>query len=51
MVWKHLSHPNIVTFIGVTFEPFQLVSEWMPGGELREYVNNNPNANLIKLVS
>jgi len=31
VVWKHLSCPHIVLFIGVTFEPLQLVFEWMPG--------------------
>jgi len=51
VVWKHLDHPNIVPFKGVTFEPLQLVSEWMPGGELREYIENNPHADLLGLVS
>ena len=50
-MWKHLNHPNIVPFVGVTFEPLQLVSEWMAGGELREYIKNNPNADLNGLVS
>lgn len=50
-VWKNLSHPNVVPLIGVTFEPFQLVSQWMSRGELREYVENNRGANLMNLVS
>jgi len=50
-MWKHLNHPNIVPFIGVTFEPLQLVSEWVTRGELREYVNNNHQTNPINLVS
>lgn len=50
-MWKRLRHPNIVSFKGVTFEPLQLVSEWMPGGELREYIKNNRHQNIIKLVS
>ena len=50
-MWKHLNHPNIVPFNGVTFDPLQLVSEWMPGGELREYIKNNPQTSLINLVS
>ena len=50
-MWKHLHHPNIVSFRGVTFDPLQLVSEWIPGGELRAYVRANPCPNLIKLVS
>ena len=51
VVWKHLNHPNIVSFRGVTFEPLQLVSEWAPGGELREYIRNNGHHILIGLVS
>ena len=50
-MWKRLDHPNIVPFKGVTFEPPQLVSEWMEGGELREYIRNNPDANPVSLVS
>ena len=49
-MWKRLNHPNIVPFKGVTFEPLQLVSEWMHGGELREYIKNNRHANQISLV-
>ncbi|KAF9644875.1 kinase-like protein [Thelephora ganbajun] len=49
VVWKHLNHSNIVPFKGVTLDPLQLVSEWMPGGELRHYVRENPQANLINL--
>jgi len=37
--------------MGVTLKPLQLVSGWMPGGELRSYVKENPHANLINLVS
>ena len=51
VVWKHLDHPNIVPFRGVTFQPLQLVSDWIPGGELREYINKNSQANLISVVS
>ncbi|KAF9647398.1 kinase-like protein [Thelephora ganbajun] len=50
IVWKHLSHPNIVPFKGVTFDPLQLVSEWMPGGELREHIRNNPGADPTSLL-
>jgi len=50
VVWKRLNHPNIVPFMGVTFEPLQLVSEWMPGGELREYVKKDRDTDLISLV-
>ncbi|KAF9642665.1 kinase-like protein, partial [Thelephora ganbajun] len=50
VVWKQLDHPNIVPFKGATLDPLQLVSEWMPGGELREYVKNNSGTNPISLL-
>ena len=50
-MWKRLSHPHIVPFIGATLEPLQLVSGWMPGGELRSYIKGNPRTDLINLVS
>ena len=50
-MWKGLRHRNIVSLIGVTTRPLQLVSEWMPNGNLREYLNKNPGAGRIGLVS
>ena len=50
-MWKQLIHDNIVPFKGVTLDPFQIMSEWMPGGDLTGYINTNPHANPIKLVS
>ena len=51
IVWKRLRHPNVVSFIGVTTEPLQIVSEWMPNGTLPKYVVKNPGADRIGLVS
>ena len=50
MVWKHVSHPNVVPFKGTTLEPLRLVADWMPGGELRDYVKKNRDINLVRLV-
>ena len=50
-MWRHFDHPNIVPFKGVTLEPLQLVSEWMPGGQLRQHLKKNPRADLIDLVN
>ena len=50
-MWKRLKHPNVVPFLGVTIDPFQFVSEWMPNGTLTHYVTKNPGANRIALVS
>ena len=51
MLWKRLTHPNIVPFKGVTLDPLQIVSEWMPGGDLTDHIGSNPQANRINLVS
>ena len=51
VVWKRLRHPNVVSFIGVTTTPLQIVSEWMPNGTLTTYVEQNPGANGVGLVS
>ena len=48
---KHLNHPNIVPFKGVTFEPPQLISEWVPGKGLHEHLKINGRANLTGLVN
>lgn len=49
-MWRHLTHPNIVPLLGITLEPLQLISAWIPGGELTDYIANNPNTNRIALV-
>ena len=50
-MWKHLKHPNIVPFLGaITADPLQLVSEWMPGGNLTEYVTCHSDPDRLSLV-
>ena len=49
-MWKHLKHPNIIPFRGATVTPFQLVSDWMPGGNMMEYISQNPGADRLALV-
>ena len=49
-MWKHLMHPNILPLLGVTLTPFQLVSTWMPGGDLPGYIKKNPDVDRIRLV-
>ena len=50
VLWKHLGHPNIVPLLGLTIDPLQLVSTFMPGGNLTEYIANHPTADKISLV-
>ena len=50
MVWRHLEHRNIVPLIGITLAPLQLISGWMPGGDLAKYIRKDPGADRIGLV-
>jgi serine/threonine protein kinase len=49
-MWKHLTHPNILPLLGVTIDGFQLVSDWMSGGHLLGYIQNNSDADRLGLV-
>ena len=49
-MWKYLTHPNILPLLGVTITPFQLISNWMSGGDLLRYIEKNPNVGRLKLV-
>ena len=50
-MWKRLVHPNIVPLLGIAISPqFQLVSDWISGGDLPRYVKKHPNANRVGLV-
>ena len=51
VVWKHSVHPNIVPLLGVTIDPLQLVSAWMPGGNLMEHIKSHPDADRLTLVN
>ena len=43
VMWKYLKHPNVLPFLGATIDPPQLISVWVPGGNLSEYLKNNPD--------
>ena len=49
-MWKSLKHPNILPLLGATISPPQLVSAFMPAGNLSRYLPKDPNANRIGLV-
>lgn len=49
-MWKHLKHPNILPLLGVTTTPFQLVSNWVSGGDLPEYIEKHPDGDRRRLV-
>ena len=50
MVWNRLDHPNLVPLLGVTINPLQFISDWMPYGDLTGYITNHPDADRLDLV-
>ena len=48
-MWKRLAHPNILPLLGITGDPFQLISDWVSGWDLPDYIKNT-NANRLGLV-
>jgi len=50
VVWKNLSHPNVVPLLGVTADPIQLISGWMPDVDLTGYIGNCPDVDRLNLV-
>jgi len=46
-MWGRLTHQNALPLLGVTITPFQLVSIWMPGGNLPEYIKKNRHADRL----
>ena len=51
LMWKRLTHPNIVPFVGVTVDPPQIALEWMPRGDLATYIKSDPHQDRVSLVS
>ena len=49
-MWKHLNHSKTVPLLRITAIPLQLISDWMSGGDLTNYINQHPDANLLGLV-
>ena len=49
-MWKRLTHPNILPLLGVTLTPLQLISDWMPGGDLPGYIEKQSRADRLRLV-
>jgi len=51
VMWKNLAHPNIVPLLGITTDPIQLVSGWMPDTDLKGHIADHPDADRLSLVS
>lgn len=53
--WRHLIHPNILPLLGVSLVAdsncFNILTDWMPNGNLIQYTKSNPMVNRLQLVS
>ena len=49
-MWKYLDHPNILPLLGITIDPLQLVSKWVSGGNLQQYIKKYPDVDRRRLV-
>ncbi|KAJ8077777.1 hypothetical protein PM082_002210 [Marasmius tenuissimus] len=54
IVWKHLSHPNLLPFLGMYYldenrEDLCLVSPWMDKGDLHRYLKETPREDVDHL--
>ena len=53
--WKHLSHQNILPLLGVTVSAdlrcLRILTEWMPNGNVMQFIESNPKENRLRLVS
>lgn len=45
-----MRHQNILPFLGATISPLQLILDWMPGGTLLEYLDENSDVDRLGLV-
>ena len=53
VTWRSLRHQNVLPLIGVVMseDQFAMVSDWMVNGNINEFVEKNPDANRLALVS
>ena len=52
-MWKSLRHPNMLPLLGVMMsgDRFSIVSEWMPNGDINQFVKTRVDVNRYELVS
>jgi len=52
VTWNALQHPNVLPLIGATISEtvFAMISEWMPNGNINEFLKTHPDADRLGLV-
>ena len=55
LIWKRLAHQDVLPLLGVSAledrQYFRIISEWMPDGNVAEFIKSNPQTNRLRLVS
>ncbi|KAF9781366.1 kinase-like domain-containing protein [Thelephora terrestris] len=53
VVWRRLSHPNVLPVLGISPELFPLciVSEWMIDGNILDFISAHPELNRLRLLA
>jgi len=52
VIWRRLSHPNVLPVLGVSPKLFPLcvITEWMINGNIMEFTPEHPEVNRLHLV-
>ena len=52
VVWRRLSHSNVLPVLGVSPKLFPLcvVTEWMTDGNILDFTSSHPKVNRLRLV-
>ena len=51
-MWRFLRHSNVLPLMGALMSGnwFAMVSEWMPNGNINQYIKARPEVNRLRLV-
>ncbi|KAF9780835.1 kinase-like domain-containing protein [Thelephora terrestris] len=52
ITWRFLCHPNVLPLLGATMSEgrFAMVSEWMPNGDINQFVKARKDVNRFELL-
>lgn len=53
VIWRRLSHPNVLPVLGISPKLFPLciVSEWMIDGNIMDFTSKHPDVNRLRLLA
>ncbi|KAF9781369.1 kinase-like domain-containing protein [Thelephora terrestris] len=53
VIWRRLSHPNVLPVLGISPElsPLCIISEWMSDGNILEFTWAHPKVNRLRLLA